>query len=108
MKDAKDIPGFNAIIWSIEQHWKKTDQQVFIAAVVLNPFTCLVPFGTIFNNADIIKIISRLWQQFNKTQGLPTVIFLEQLGEYLTETKRFHHFVLQLQCKWNRPVQKKQ
>ncbi|KAF8157696.1 hypothetical protein BJ912DRAFT_866740, partial [Pholiota molesta] len=89
MNDAEDIPGRDAIIRSIEQRWEKTDQQVFIAAVILNPFTRLAPFGKLFNNADVIEIISRLWQRFNRTQDLPTAIFLEQLSDYLTENDKF-------------------
>lgn len=96
MKDAEDIPGRDAIINSIEKRWAKTDQDVFIAAVLLNPFYRSEPFGMKLNNAEALRIIIKLWQRFNKTTESPPNNFLDQLRNYLTRSGDFES--LQITC----------
>jgi hypothetical protein len=40
----QDIIGRDAIIKSIELRWSKSDQEVFISAVLVNPFYRTTPF----------------------------------------------------------------
>ncbi|KJA26430.1 hypothetical protein HYPSUDRAFT_120776, partial [Hypholoma sublateritium FD-334 SS-4] len=97
MTDEDDIPGRDAIIKSIEKRWQKTDQEVFVAAVILNPFYRLAPFGTRLNNADVALIIVRLWQRFNKSRDVPSPEFLSQLQDYLTLKNMFSGLSLMCQ-----------
>jgi hypothetical protein len=66
MKDPEDSVGCEAIIKGIEQRWAKADQEIFIAAVVLNPFYQTTPFSALpfLNNAGIHALFHRLWVQF--------------------------------------------
>lgn len=96
MNDLEDIPGRNAIINSVEKRWAKTDQDVFIAAVLLNPFYRFEPFGTNLNNADALRVIIKLWQRFHNTVEPPPNEFLEQLSNYLTLSGDFES--LKLTC----------
>jgi len=38
MTDPDDLPGCTAIINSLEKRWSKTDQEIFIATLIMNPF----------------------------------------------------------------------
>lgn len=38
LNDSADVPGAYSVIASIEKRWKAADQELFIAAVLLNPF----------------------------------------------------------------------
>lgn len=89
MTDEEDIPGRDAIIRSVEQRWAKTDQEVFIAAIFLNPFYRFEPFGTRFNNAEVIDMNIRLWQRFNRTRDMPPSPFMLQLSDYLKMEGKF-------------------
>ena len=91
MDDPEDLPGCNAIIESIKQHWPKADQEIFIAAVILNPFYHTSPFAQIpqFRIAEIIAMTTRLWRRFFKTDALPNFALelldcLGKQGEYST------------------------
>ena len=47
MVDPEDMVGCTAIIKSIEAQWATADQEIFIAAVVLNPFYQSTPFAAL-------------------------------------------------------------
>ena len=51
----QDPVGHDAILNSIEAHWNKYDQEVFIGAVLVNPFYQSTPFTqlALFNEAHI-------------------------------------------------------
>ncbi|KAJ7145949.1 hypothetical protein C8R44DRAFT_600958, partial [Mycena epipterygia] len=57
-----------AVLNSLEKHWKKAgrEQEVFIAAVLLNPFFKNSPFSLIpiLNCAGIDLTLKRLWTRF--------------------------------------------
>ena len=91
MDDPEDLPGCNAIIESIKQRWSKADQEIFIAAVILNPFYQTSPFAQIpqLHIAEIIAMATHLWKQFFKTNTLPNFAlelldYLGKWGEYST------------------------
>jgi len=64
--NAEDIKACDAILVSIERHWLKTDQDVFIAGVLLNPFHKakpfrVAPFSTL---AGLYNLLHHLWKRF--------------------------------------------
>lgn len=63
MNDPEDIPGRDAIIASLEKRWSKSDQEIFIAAVIVNPFYRMEPFAKKleFTNARVVDLIERVW-----------------------------------------------
>ena len=66
-KDPADRMGCTAIIDSIEKRWAKADQEVFIAAVILNPFIKISPFSRqtrLLTRAGILLLLKRLYTRF--------------------------------------------
>ncbi|CDO77823.1 hypothetical protein BN946_scf184689.g1 [Trametes cinnabarina] len=57
-----------AVLGSLEKRWAKADQDVFIAAVILNPYLRLSPFRAsltqYFVPAAVYGLILRLWDRF--------------------------------------------
>ncbi|KAG1907748.1 uncharacterized protein F5891DRAFT_939464 [Suillus fuscotomentosus] len=53
----------SAIINSLEKHWSKCNQDVFLAAVVLNSFYKIKPFACLckFTNAGLMTLFVKLW-----------------------------------------------
>jgi hypothetical protein len=62
----QDVIGREAILKSLELQWHKSDQELFIAAVIANPFYCNSPFMRLamFNNAGIRVLFVCLWRRF--------------------------------------------
>ncbi|THU86619.1 hypothetical protein K435DRAFT_683254, partial [Dendrothele bispora CBS 962.96] len=79
-----DTRGRDAIIVSIESRWLKTDQEIFVAAVLLNPVYRNTPFRQIsmFNSAGIQELLTRLWHRFFPGERL-TIEFSNHLDDYL-------------------------
>jgi len=96
MKDPEDLPGCQAIISSLEQRWSKADQEIFIAAVILNPIYQTSPFSLLpqFRTAEIISLMTRLWQRF--FQSAPPDDFALDLMEFLG--KRGNYSSLDVIC----------
>lgn len=65
------------ILKSIGDRWKKTDQEVFIAAALLNPFVGNIFKPTIewHNQAGILAIYSRLYTRFFKGEDALNQLF---------------------------------
>jgi hypothetical protein len=89
MVDPEDIAGCTAIMDSIEARWATADQEIFIAAVILNPFYQGSPFAPLqfLTNAGIHAILTRLWEHFFRTTPPPE--FHEQITGYLRGTGLF-------------------
>ncbi|KAI0956286.1 hypothetical protein AcV7_006723 [Taiwanofungus camphoratus] len=53
-----------ALLNSIEEQWSKADQDVFIAAIILNPFFRTYPFAPLHSltNTGIYVLFERLWR----------------------------------------------
>ena len=66
MTDEEDLDAVHAIMESLEEHWAVADQQIFIAAVIVNPFYQGMPFAQLFflNNAGIHALLGHLWSCF--------------------------------------------
>jgi len=89
MDDDDDIHGCRAVMASIERRWAVADQQIFIAAVVLNPFYQCAPFAShpFLNNAGIHTLLRHLWIRFYTSE--PPDDFYSELTEYLTPSGRY-------------------
>lgn len=96
MVDPEDEEGCAAIMDSIENRWQKADQELFIAAVILNPFFRTSTFAPLpfLNNAGIHSLLRSLWIRFYSTQPPPE--FHAQVTDYLNGTGFFQN--LQMQC----------
>jgi hypothetical protein len=57
----------DCLLSSIEKRWAKTDQDSFLAAVILNPYLRLQPFkpGCRYSApAGVYELMTRLWKRF--------------------------------------------
>ncbi|KAH7919875.1 hypothetical protein BV22DRAFT_1022220 [Leucogyrophana mollusca] len=81
-----------AIIKSLERQWSKSNQDIFIAAIILNPIYKNAPFAQLsnFTNAGIYGLICKLWKCFYQ-QDPPTVLYSE-LRDYLNNTGESKNF----------------
>jgi hypothetical protein len=66
MTDPEDVVGCTAIIESIKAQWATADQEIFVAAIILNPFYQSTPFTALqfLTNAGIHSMLGCLWQHF--------------------------------------------
>lgn len=89
--DADDVHGCTQIIDSLERRWVKTDQKVFIAAIILNPIykqTAFRPDSPFFSFIDIVDLFVQLWSRFNG--GIhPPAVFCSEIRDYLDNKGRF-------------------
>ncbi|KAF9028143.1 hypothetical protein BDZ89DRAFT_776946 [Hymenopellis radicata] len=84
-----DEDGVNAILASLESRWKNADQEIFIAALILNPFYRTAPFNTLscFNNASVTRLLIALYKRLYKVA--PPADFHSTLTSYLHGTGLF-------------------
>jgi len=94
-KDLRDNRGgdqvaCNAVLNSLEKRWANADQDVFIAAVILNPFFKHAPFKPLsrFQPASIYNLFAILWNRFFSEQAAPLSLYKNVL-DYLRETGDF-------------------
>src|ERR1700731_2662559 len=87
--NSEDLLAHNAVLSSIEQQWQKTDQEVFIAGVLLNPFHKACPFhaAPFSTMAGLYNLLYHLWMCFYN-QDPPAELY-GQLKAYLTGTQDF-------------------
>ena len=80
---------------AIEARWRKADQEVFIVAIILNPFHKTRPFKPIQQTTlgAIYAMLDRLWRQFfSNSQGnaeAPPPELWTELNDYLHNRGRF-------------------
>lgn len=77
-----DMTGQQAILNSIDAHWAKSDQRVFIAAVLVNPCyrTRLFAHHPRFNLSQIKTLFARLFVRF--FNAYPKEIFFTHLEDF--------------------------
>ena len=82
----------HAIIDSLGKRWSKCDQDIFIAALVMNPQHKTAPLAKIatFNNAAILTLLNRLWLRFYQAPA-PASLFPEFM-EYMGNTGVYENF----------------
>jgi len=78
-----DIVSCQAIIASIEKRWKNSDQEPFIAAVLLNPLLKVSPFHphTAFSLANIHQLFRSLFIRFFPDEHPPWLF--DSISEYI-------------------------
>ncbi|RXW12977.1 hypothetical protein EST38_g12878 [Candolleomyces aberdarensis] len=83
MTDPQDQPGCAAIISSLERRWSKTDQEVFIVAVLLHPLFRTKPFktGSITTNAAVSSLFLRVYHRLYQTAA--PFDFIQYMDDYL-------------------------
>jgi len=71
MNDDKDVQ--DAILSSLEKRWAKADQEVFIAAVLVNPLFRVSPFRQLdfLNRSGIRALFTWLWKRFYPSSQPP-------------------------------------
>jgi hypothetical protein len=91
-EDPTHEDAIHVIINSIEKRWSKCEQDVFIAALVLNPQYKTAPLAKIatFNNAAILALLNRLWLRFNQAPA-PASLFSEFM-EYMGNKGVYENF----------------
>jgi hypothetical protein len=91
MTDEEDLDATATIMESLKWHWAVTDQQIFIAAVIVNPFYQGRPFAQLhfLNNNGIHSLLAHLFTRFYQVQAPQD--FHAELTEYLTH---MGHYVL--------------
>ena len=89
MDAPEDLVGCTAILKSLEKRWLAADQDVFIAAVIVNPLYRTTPFAPHprFTNARIKILLASLYSRFFKMPA-PDMFYME-LHEFLTESGRY-------------------
>uniref|UniRef100_A0A0W0F2I9 HAT C-terminal dimerisation domain-containing protein n=1 Tax=Moniliophthora roreri TaxID=221103 RepID=A0A0W0F2I9_MONRR len=90
--------GIAAILQSLEKCWAKADQEVFVAAIILNPFFQSSPFSQdniFFNIAGITALLSKLWKCFYY-EDAPTALSI-QIQAYLQQQGMFQ--TIESECK---------
>lgn len=80
-----DRAACDAILASLERRWSNADQEVFIAAVILNPFFKHQPFKTLprFQPAKIYDSFIQLWMRFFPRDPIPTVDLYQNVLDYV-------------------------
>ncbi|KAG1751490.1 uncharacterized protein EDB91DRAFT_1045286 [Suillus paluster] len=78
-----------AIIDSLKKHWSKCNQDVFFAAVILNPLYRIKPFARLhkFTNAGIMTLLVKLWDQI--FPNTPSDQFQTELLQHLEGNKDY-------------------
>ena len=89
LREPNDATACDAILNSLEMRWANADQDVFIAAVLLNPVHKAAPFvkSTKFTAAAIYSLFSRLWTRFYN-ESIPDK-FYEELKDYFEESGQY-------------------
>jgi hypothetical protein len=89
--DSANDLGCAAILDSIEKRWAKADQDVFIAAVILNLFIKMSTFSSqahFLTRAGILVLMKRLYRQFFSITETPEELeintrrLFQNLGDY--------------------------
>ncbi|KAI0049656.1 hypothetical protein FA95DRAFT_1488644, partial [Auriscalpium vulgare] len=80
--DPRHIVARDAVCASLEKRWAVADQDIFITAVILNPFHKLRPFRAArwSTTAGAYTLITRLWTRFYKHEVVPQSLFGELMN----------------------------
>lgn len=89
-KRGGDRVACNAVLNSLEKRWANSDQDVLIAAVILNPFFKNTPFNPLsrFQPGNIYNLLLILWNRFFPEKPSPPSLFKNVL-DYLRGTGDF-------------------
>lgn len=106
MTEEGDRAASMSIINSLEKHWAAADQDIFIAAVLVNPFFRAEPFyrHSRFVVSGIIELLGRLYARFFREE--PPQTFGAELRDYLTANGQYSE--LHATCHRHKLLAKKQ
>lgn len=87
--DESDLVARNAVLESAECHWAQIDQEVLIAAVIVDPLYKDKPFKNIplTTRAGLMSLFSRLWTCFYGS--VPPLKLFTDLNNYLKSSPKF-------------------
>ncbi|KAG1752181.1 hypothetical protein EDB19DRAFT_1627844, partial [Suillus lakei] len=87
--DEFDLVARNAVLESAERRWAQVDQEVFIAAVIVDPLYKDKPFKNIplTTRAGLMSLFSCLWTRFYG--GVPPLELFTDLDNYLKSSPEF-------------------
>ncbi|KAF8496685.1 ribonuclease H-like domain-containing protein [Russula emetica] len=106
LREPNDATACDAILNSLEMRWANADQDVFIAAVLLNPIHKAAPFvkSTKFTAVAIYSLLSRLWTRFYN-ESIPDKFFRE-LKDYFEESGQYEDLKIWIPA-WQRATEPK-
>jgi hypothetical protein len=83
MDDDKEVQ--TAILSSLEKRWAKAEQEVFIAAVLVNPLFRVSPFCQLdfLNRSGIRALFTRLWKRFYPSESQPPFEFSTHIFNFI-------------------------
>lgn len=95
-KMAKDLTSCNAILASLEKRWKKADQEVFLAAIMVNPFYQMAPFKPLarFMQANVVAMLTRVYCQLFWDN--PPAEFGEHIVNFFDKKGYFRNLTMQI------------
>ncbi|KAF8478229.1 ribonuclease H-like domain-containing protein [Russula emetica] len=104
LREPNDATACDAILNSLKMRWANADQDVFIAAVLLNPVHKAAPFvkSTKFTAAAIYSLFSRLWTRFYN-ESIPDK-FYEELKDYFKESGQYEDLKIWIPA-WQRATE---
>ena len=88
LTDIQDQPIRTAVCRSLETRWEKAEQDVFVAAVILNPWlrtASFRPLVHLFAPAAIHALFVRLWKRFWPTEVPVPALLYAELNNYLKD-----------------------
>lgn len=81
--DSSDEDAKNAVCASIEKRWHASDQDVFVATLLLNPYHHTEPFGNnCLPDAELSVLVDCLYMRLFRTPAVPEALYNE-LSDYL-------------------------
>ncbi|KAG0707177.1 ribonuclease H-like domain-containing protein, partial [Suillus ampliporus] len=88
--DNTDLAARTAVLASVERRWGQCDQEVFIAAIIVNPFYKVSPFRKVplTTRAGLATLFARLWHRFYNTNDIPLDLYTD-LDDYLNSSHDF-------------------
>ncbi|KAH9014996.1 hypothetical protein EDB85DRAFT_1814020, partial [Lactarius pseudohatsudake] len=88
LTDVDDADVQKALLASIEKRWEASDQNVFVASVILNPFLKIDPFkrdARLISLGAIHTLLSSLWARFYPSDPCPDELY-EEIRHYLSSS----------------------
>ncbi|KAG1719464.1 uncharacterized protein EDB91DRAFT_1065639 [Suillus paluster] len=75
--NSTDLAARTAVLASVERRWEQCDQEVFIAAIIVNPFYKVSPFRNVplTTCAGLATLFARLWRRFYNTNDIPLDLY---------------------------------
>ncbi|KAH9161727.1 hypothetical protein EDB89DRAFT_1861470, partial [Lactarius sanguifluus] len=80
LTNVEDVGIQKALLESIQKRWEASDQNVFVASMILNPFLKIDPFkqdAWLISLGAIHTLLSSLWTRFYPSCNVPPDVLLE-------------------------------